>query len=334
LRQLASGASAAGARLERLRFYIDRTPSPLSLLCARLADGEGKMFLVVASPAPARLAAEASAPAPSPEAPVEPAPASEPPPREAAKDVARFLWSMTDTLRFEASPLALVEAIGEAAPRTAEPFDVWNARTGLDAGGQLARALASQATFGPLRLAGPAPGDAPAATIVVALSGAPIFDRERRFQGYRGFGLVTREASPPREARAPESREADAPSPRERREIAAPAPLYPAAPNVVPIRPGALRVPPIDEPPSNGDSVELTRLERDAFREIARALGARVKDDGAAEPARARPPKMLPASEARPARRSRRMRARLAMTKRRRLAMRASCSTTCRSARW
>jgi PAS domain S-box-containing protein len=59
-----------------------------------------------------------------------------------------------------------------------------------------------------------------------------------------------------------------------------------AAPNVIPIRPGALNAaPPPEEPRRGGDEremVELTTNERDAFREIARALGARlptVRDD-------------------------------------------------------
>jgi PAS domain S-box-containing protein len=57
---------------------------------------------------------------------------------------------------------------------------------------------------------------------------------------------------------------------------------YAGGPNVVPIRPGALRpfLAP-DEGPRRGDdneSVELTVHERDAFREIARALGAKATE--------------------------------------------------------
>ena len=55
----------------------------------------------------------------------------------------------------------------------------------------------------------------------------------------------------------------------------------PGGPNVVPIRPGALSVsaPPStpDPPHREADVVELSSQERDAFREIARALGARIR---------------------------------------------------------
>jgi PAS domain S-box-containing protein len=57
---------------------------------------------------------------------------------------------------------------------------------------------------------------------------------------------------------------------------------YAGGPNVVPIRPGALRhFLAADEAPrrdEDSDSVELTTHERDAFREIARALGAKASD--------------------------------------------------------
>ena len=62
--------------------------------------------------------------------------------------------------------------------------------------------------------------------------------------------------------------------------LRSPVQTYAGGPNVVPIRPGALR--PFlgaDEGPRRGDdneSVELTVHERDAFREIARALPRRT----------------------------------------------------------
>ena len=55
-------------------------------------------------------------------------------------------------------------------------------------------------------------------------------------------------------------------------------PVLPPASNIVPIRPGALDAPSSREPlhGSSAESVELTRSERDAFREIARALVGRT----------------------------------------------------------
>ena len=74
------------------------------------------------------------------------------------------------------------------------------------------------------------------------------------------------------------------------------APLPPGGPNVIPIRPGALAgyAYPAEETRRAADereTVELTNDERDAFREIARALGARLplrSEEKAPEPPRAR----------------------------------------------
>ena len=69
-----------------------------------------------------------------------------------------------------------------------------------------------------------------------------------------------------------------------------PAPAQAGGPNVVPIRPGALSALSLlpEEPRRSGDereSVELTTNERDAFREIARALGARLPSQREERPA-------------------------------------------------
>src|SRR6185437_8374633 len=58
-----------------------------------------------------------------------------------------------------------------------------------------------------------------------------------------------------------------------------------AGQNVVPIRPDLRAFLPVEEPPPSHSeaSIELTPSERNAFREIARALGAQVSDDEPAE---------------------------------------------------
>ncbi len=65
--------------------------------------------------------------------------------------------------------------------------------------------------------------------------------------------------------------------------LRSPGQSFAAGPNVVPIRPGALRQflsadEGAERRSEDDESVELTNHERDAFREIARALGAKVKD--------------------------------------------------------
>ena len=71
-----------------------------------------------------------------------------------------------------------------------------------------------------------------------------------------------------------------------RRSIFCARPPLPAS-KVVPIRPGAADALAPRESQAAGDSVELSRSERDAFREIARALVGRpqaLRQDGDDEP--------------------------------------------------
>jgi PAS domain S-box-containing protein len=353
LRQLASAPSAgAPPKLELLRFFVGRLPLQLALLCAPLANGQGEVFLVAAPPGPEQSAGNAKQAAQQNQA-IE-APTGEPSmPQSSVSSgdqdgvaARRFLWSANERLDLDAPAAALAEAVGEAAPRLAEPLETLKARTGLDEKGDFAKALARQATFRSLRLAWPRDSERDA--IIVALSGAPIFDRDRRFLGYRGFGVVTSETAPfeakrslgeagqdRQDAPPVEPAETTAQPTHGGEERAAPesgivaletsAPISPpidappgatlseaqysepesqpaaergadvvslrpstqayvGGPNVVPIRPGALRAfLSLDEgarrDEDGEESVELTTHERDAFREIARALGAKVRDN-------------------------------------------------------
>ena len=57
----------------------------------------------------------------------------------------------------------------------------------LDPDGEITRALATRDTFSGITIGWPVEGDG--APLTVELSGLPVFDRERRFRGYRGFGI-------------------------------------------------------------------------------------------------------------------------------------------------
>jgi PAS domain S-box-containing protein len=285
---LAEAAAAGPPRVESLRFWLGRRPLPLAMLCGRI----GERLVLATPPAPDEI--RAAAPATPPE------PQRAPPPR-------RFLWRLDGEERFSAVDPALAAAFGEHAPQTGETLATFRARAGFDRNGKLVDALAARHTFAALPMSwGEGEGGR-----VALMSGAPEFDRDRRFAGWRGFGLFAEQAAPsapPVEARA-EPRPAEAaaePPPSIAQEAVPPAPpvrptpsaersaeivlLRPAAPpaaaNVVPIRPGAMPpLPNADEPRRSGDdNVELSSHERDAFREIARALGARLPshgDDGA-----------------------------------------------------
>jgi PAS domain S-box-containing protein len=290
---LVEGAAAGPPRVESLRFWLGRRPLPLALLCGRIGD----RLVLAAPPGPDEI--RAAPPAPPPE------PLRAPPPR-------RFLWRLDGEERFGPVDAALAAAFGDRAPLAGETLAKFSARAGFDRDGKLAETLAARRTFAALPM-GWGEGDS---ARVALMSGAPEFDRDRRLVSWRGFGLFADQAAPgepsapPAEAPTPSPPAEAAPEPplEAPHDIAPPPPAPPARPtppaersaeivmlrpsappaaaNVVPIRPGAM--PPlaaVDEPRRGGDdNVELSSHERDAFREIARALGARLPspgDDGA-----------------------------------------------------
>ena len=272
---LAAMATSGPPRVESLRFWLGRRPLPLALLCGRIGD----KLALAAPPTPDEVppAAPVGAPPPVPRAP---------PPR-------RFLWRLDSEGRFCGVDAALAAAFGDDAPREGETLDDFRARAGFDRDGKLAEALAARRTFAATPLIW---GEGDEAR-VAQMSGAPEFDRGRGLAGWRGFGLFADPSppahpiptpaapaipAPPRQTAPTAQPDAFASSP-----LARPAPptersaeivvLRPPAPaNVVPLRPAPPS--PAPEPARRGgdDNVELSSHERDAFREIARALGARL----------------------------------------------------------
>jgi PAS domain S-box-containing protein len=125
------------------------------------------------------------------------------------------------------------------------PWQELAAELGLDPPGQIARALATRDTWSGLVVLWPR--DAGAERLMVELSGLPVFDRDRTFRGYRGFGICRDigEGAVAAPARHPE---------------AAPE-LTPAPVNIVPFPTAA-------EP----SAPALTPVERSAFHELSRKL--------------------------------------------------------------
>jgi PAS domain S-box-containing protein len=335
-RQLAQSLAIGGAqRLEQLRFFAGPSPMLLGLLCARVAGPNGSSFLVAAAPRNAPIEA--------------PQPGFEPQAHSLAEDLTppslmapaldspvRFLWNLDQEGRFGAADPALSARLGRNAPLAGEsPEDLYS-RLGIDPGCAFAQALVARRTFSAVRLDWPESGLAQAR--IALMSGAPHFDRERKFAGFRGFGVFTGERAPvgvralsqsgptpvsemlpPSEtidfdalppsippleaagalstsgagAREPEVEETPISSSgrtKAAREGGAEifvlrptASILTGGPNVVPLRPaaasaqtsrlGALDASGVGE----ADIVELSSQERDAFREIARALGARLR---------------------------------------------------------
>ena len=122
----------------------------------------------------------------------------------------RFVWNMDADERFTLAVRAFADAVG---PRTAQligkPWREIAAALALDPEARVANAVASRDTFSGVSIAWPV--DETGETMTVELSGLPIFDRDRNFLGYRGFG-VCRDA-----ARAPAPRAEVPATPRRRR---------------------------------------------------------------------------------------------------------------------
>ena len=280
-RQLAQSLPIdAPARLERLRFFRAGHVLPLGLICARVASAGGGEFLVAGCPERSTEAPEApSAYAPEPPGSPAPVPLDGP---------LRFLWSLDAIDRFGPTDSALSARIGPNAPRPGETAAALLARLRVDPLNGFAQAIAARRTFSALRFEWP---DSSAARArVVQISGAAVFDRDRNFGGFRGFGVFTGEDVPFAAATAERPAESvmeppqAEPPPRGGAEIVVLRPgaaIPQASPNVVPFRPNAFSLaaatPEDAEPHDPSDSVELTSEERDAFREIARALGVRPR---------------------------------------------------------
>jgi signal transduction histidine kinase len=206
----------------------------------------------------------------------------------------RFVWQMDAEGRFVVGSDEFMELIG---PRTTAAFGrLWSeiaAELKLDPENQVVRAVATHETWSGIVLSWPV--DEGGERLPVELSGLPVFDRERNFRGYRGFGVCRDIARINQLARArrerpigfmaqPEAPPADgtpsATMPESAAltdtEAAAASPVAiagEAAPrnehaNVVPFRPGT---PPEARAPS------LSPVERSAFRELAQELTARLR---------------------------------------------------------
>ena len=100
----------------------------------------------------------------------------------------RFVWQMDADGRFIVASDEFVDLVG---PRTMSAFGrKWSdiaTELNLDQDNQLARAIATHETWSGIIV--PWPVDGTSERMPVELSGLPVFDRDRRFRGYRGFGV-------------------------------------------------------------------------------------------------------------------------------------------------
>jgi signal transduction histidine kinase len=101
----------------------------------------------------------------------------------------RFVWQMDADGRFAIGSDEFIELMG---PRTTASFGrLWSeiaAELNLDPDQQVARAVATHETWSSITLSWPV--DESRERLAVELSGLPVFDRNRNFRGYRGFGVL------------------------------------------------------------------------------------------------------------------------------------------------
>jgi signal transduction histidine kinase len=133
---------------------------------------------------PAEATAGTTAPAPpSAQLPAAETPASE------RRHPLRFVWQMDADGRFAIGSDEFIELMG---PRTTASFGrLWSeiaAELNLDPDHQVARAVATHETWSSITLSWPV--DESRERLAVELSGLPVFDRNRNFRGYRGFGVL------------------------------------------------------------------------------------------------------------------------------------------------
>ena len=181
-------------------------------------------------------------------APVRPAPAAV----DQRRHPLRFVWQMDSDGRFTIDSAEFVAIIG---PRTAallgQPWPFIASVTNLDPEGEVARAVATRATWSGVSVNWRVDGSDE--RLAVELSGLPVFDRERTYGGYRGFGVCRDVAHLNAIARAHQA-------------AAGPATIDtpPAAVVSADIRPE--------------DAPGLTPVERYAFYELSRQLTRRINE--------------------------------------------------------
>jgi signal transduction histidine kinase len=275
----------------------------IDALIERLGDEATRVLVLSLAPqlqpsaTPARANASdqavetATVPAPPPSAPQQIAtvelPAAE------RRHPLRFVWQMDADGRLIVGSDEFIELVG---PRTMAAFGrTWAeiaADLKLDPDNQVARAVATHETWSGIVISWPV--DETSERLPVEMSGLPVFDRDRTYRGYRGFGVCRDlgrinqllrvrherpigfmpapeapsaselDARPAQSATIPETLAADVSA----RPVRPALSLAPAAANVVPFR---------QAPQPEPKAPTLSAGERKAFRELAQELTARLR---------------------------------------------------------
>jgi PAS domain S-box-containing protein len=251
----ASDLTALGAeklaREATLNGMADGDIAAGAVTLVRLGAGGSVIALLAAFPAAeaAAPAADSDTAAETPAVVANAATAAEGKPR---RFPFRFVWQMDADNRFTLGSDDLERLLGpHAAAVRDRPWADIAAALKLDPQGEVAAALDARATWSGIVVHWPV--DDGGARLPIEMSGLPVFDRERQFAGFRGFGIC---------------RDVDRNAELERRR-AEPAPAQAPAQKAAAEQPA--NVLPFPAPPS------LSPGEHNAFQELARELGERLK---------------------------------------------------------
>jgi signal transduction histidine kinase len=263
LRELAqSEAMDAAPRLERVELPFRGRSKNVTVLCKNIGETEGAPACFVMATLGLRSGQEGAE-------------------KTGRNDIRRFLWRTDAGNRFVEATQALADAVGaEHADIVGRDVRDVARSLGIDAEERLARAFSQTKSWSGIEVQWPLEKGGAVST---TLGAVPIFDEDRRFTGFRGYGVLRfeNESADARAKPSPDAPAAEAPEP--------PPPAPSAYANVIPLRP--LAAAPRSEEPVKAKACEtiepsaepeLTAKEKDAFEEIARAL------EGAAELASAR----------------------------------------------
>ncbi|MGN6459962.1 MAG: PAS domain-containing protein, partial [Pseudolabrys sp.] len=255
-------------------------------------------------------ATETAATEPAAIEPAAPEPVAHTP--ETPRHPLRFVWALDDQGRFTLESQEFIALIGQSTAQILHrPWNEIAATLKLDPDGSVARAFASHETFSGLIV--PWPVDGSSETMPIELSGLPMFDRERRFRGYRGFGIcrdverldalataralldaqpaspsILPPAEPPKATEPPPNVLRFPAQPGQAQDNAQDNAEAPADVFAAPANPGASPTP------------TLTPVEKLAFRELARRLGDGLKQPQKIDNDSAPPPVAPPAPLAAP----------------------------------
>nr|WP_255599563.1 ATP-binding protein [Afifella sp. IM 167] len=174
----------------------------------------------------------------------------------------RFLWQTDAAHRLLFVSQGLTQLVGRHAEIVGEKWQDAADRLRLDPSGRIQKAFAARDTWSGLTAWWPSQNGE--TRIPAELTALPVFDAERTFQGFRGFGVLR-----PAEALKAEAFDLRYPPAEEDAMPGEPPDEPETEDNVVPFRADLERLP---------EFSRLSQQEKRAFETIASALGARISD--------------------------------------------------------